>query len=65
MQGSFEGALCPNIRKFSYWPEYVDANTELFRDKTVYMFCTGGIRCERGSAYLKQTVSSMLSSFKM
>ena len=65
MQGSFEGALCPDIRKFSYWPEYVDANTELFRDKTVYMFCTGGIRCERGSAYLKQTVSPMLSSFKM
>ncbi|CAD5123576.1 DgyrCDS11911 [Dimorphilus gyrociliatus] len=51
--GCFTGAIDPNIRKFSYWPEYVDKNLNMFKDKEVYMYCTGGIRCERGSAYLK------------
>ncbi|XP_038058117.1 thiosulfate sulfurtransferase/rhodanese-like domain-containing protein 2 [Patiria miniata] len=51
--GQFKGAVTPNIRKFSYWPEYVDKNLDLFQDKRVIMYCTGGIRCERGSAYLK------------
>ncbi len=55
-QGHFEGALCPDIRKFSYWPEYVDRNRDMFEDRKVFMYCTGGIRCERGSAYLLQQV---------
>ncbi|XP_034038089.1 thiosulfate sulfurtransferase/rhodanese-like domain-containing protein 2 [Thalassophryne amazonica] len=50
--GHFRQCLAPNIRKFSYFPDYVDQNLELFRDKKVLMYCTGGIRCERGSAYL-------------
>ncbi|KAM9850339.1 thiosulfate sulfurtransferase/rhodanese-like domain-containing protein 2 [Aulostomus maculatus] len=51
--GQFTQCLAPNIRKFSYFPDYVDQNLELFRDKKVLMYCTGGIRCERGSAYLR------------
>ncbi|XP_070693116.1 thiosulfate sulfurtransferase/rhodanese-like domain-containing protein 2 [Pempheris klunzingeri] len=51
--GQFTCCLAPNIRKFSYFPDYVDQNLELFRDKRVLMYCTGGIRCERGSAYLR------------
>ncbi|XP_071482277.1 thiosulfate sulfurtransferase/rhodanese-like domain-containing protein 2, partial [Diadema antillarum] len=51
--GAFTDAITPDIRKFSYWPEYVDKNRALFADKRVLMYCTGGIRCERGSAYLK------------
>ncbi|XP_057705360.1 thiosulfate sulfurtransferase/rhodanese-like domain-containing protein 2 [Corythoichthys intestinalis] len=50
--GQFSGCLAPDIRKFSYFPDYVDQNLELFRDKKVLMYCTGGIRCERGSTYL-------------
>ncbi|KAJ8377862.1 hypothetical protein AAFF_G00250940 [Aldrovandia affinis] len=50
--GQFSNCLAPDIRKFSYFPDYVDKNLELFRDKRVLMYCTGGIRCERGSAYL-------------
>uniref|UniRef100_A0A8C0WUT0 Thiosulfate sulfurtransferase/rhodanese-like domain-containing protein 2 n=1 Tax=Castor canadensis TaxID=51338 RepID=A0A8C0WUT0_CASCN len=53
MKGRFQGCLAPDIRKFSYFPSYVDKNLELFREKRVLMYCTGGIRCERGSAYLK------------
>ncbi|XP_016327752.1 thiosulfate sulfurtransferase/rhodanese-like domain-containing protein 2 [Sinocyclocheilus anshuiensis] len=51
--GQFNQCLAPNIQKFSYFPDYVDKNLDLFRDKKVLMYCTGGIRCERGSAYLK------------
>ncbi|XP_074530415.1 thiosulfate sulfurtransferase/rhodanese-like domain-containing protein 2 [Halichoeres trimaculatus] len=51
--GQFQQCLAPDIRKFSYFPDYVDQNLELFRDKKVLMYCTGGIRCERGSAYLR------------
>ncbi|XP_054842554.1 thiosulfate sulfurtransferase/rhodanese-like domain-containing protein 2 [Eublepharis macularius] len=50
--GHFQGCLAPDIRKFSYFPSYVDENLELFRGKRVLMYCTGGIRCEKGSAYL-------------
>lgn len=55
--GRFQGCLAPDIRKFSYFPSYVDENLELFKEKRVLMYCTGGIRCERGSAYLKTKVS--------
>uniref|UniRef100_A0A8C2ZTA2 Thiosulfate sulfurtransferase/rhodanese-like domain-containing protein 2 n=2 Tax=Cyclopterus lumpus TaxID=8103 RepID=A0A8C2ZTA2_CYCLU len=51
--GQFTQCLAPSIRKFSYFPDYVDQNLDLFRDKKVLMYCTGGIRCERGSAYLR------------
>ncbi|XP_020647050.3 thiosulfate sulfurtransferase/rhodanese-like domain-containing protein 2 [Pogona vitticeps] len=50
--GHFQGCLAPDIRKFSYFPTYVDENLHLFRGKRVLMYCTGGIRCERASAYL-------------
>ncbi|XP_053226390.1 thiosulfate sulfurtransferase/rhodanese-like domain-containing protein 2 [Podarcis raffonei] len=51
--GHFQGSLAPDIRKFSYFPTYVDENLDLFRGKRILMYCTGGIRCERGSAYLR------------
>ncbi|XP_075787320.1 thiosulfate sulfurtransferase/rhodanese-like domain-containing protein 2 isoform X2 [Pelodiscus sinensis] len=51
--GHFRGCLAPDIRKFSYFPSYVDENRALFENKRVLMYCTGGIRCERGSAYLR------------
>nr|XP_060619758.1 thiosulfate sulfurtransferase/rhodanese-like domain-containing protein 2 [Anolis sagrei ordinatus] len=51
--GHFQGCLAPDIRKFSYFPIYVDENLDLFQGKRVLMYCTGGIRCERGSAYLR------------
>lgn len=50
--GRFEGAITPEIQYFRQFPEYIDKNLEQFRDKDVFMYCTGGIRCERASAYL-------------
>ncbi len=51
--GTFENAIIPNTQTFREFPDYVDNNLEQFKDKQVLMFCTGGIRCERASAYLK------------
>lgn len=51
--GTFVNAIRPDTKYFRQFPEYVDNNPELFKDKEVLMTCTGGIRCERASAYVK------------
>lgn len=51
--GSFEGAINPNTESFREFPEYVRAHLDPARHKKVAMFCTGGIRCEKSTAYLK------------
>jgi hypothetical protein len=43
--GRFEGAVTPNTRRFSEFPEYVDSHLSEFAGKTVLAYCTGGIRC--------------------
>ena len=51
--GSFKGAINPNTETFREFPDYTKNNLEQYRDKKVAMFCTGGIRCEKSTAYLK------------
>jgi UPF0176 protein len=51
--GRFENAIVPDIRYFRQFPEYIDKNLEQFKDKKVLMYCTGGVRCERATTYLK------------
>ena len=51
--GSFKGAINPNTESFREFPDYTKNNLEQYRDKKVAMFCTGGIRCEKSTAYLK------------
>ena len=51
--GTYEDAVLPNTQSFRDFPAYIDSNLEKFQDKQVLMFCTGGVRCERASAYLK------------
>lgn len=45
--GTFKGALNPNIEKFTEFPEYFEAQN-IPKDKKILIFCTGGIRCEKG-----------------
>lgn len=52
--GRFEGAENPNIKTFREFPAYVDQNLDRYKDKEVLMYCTGGVRCERATAYLVQ-----------
>jgi UPF0176 protein len=52
--GTFEGAVDPATRTFRQFPEWTEQNMELLKGKKVAMFCTGGVRCEKSTAYLKQ-----------
>jgi UPF0176 protein len=51
--GTFEGAINPGTRSFRDFPAWVDAHPEL-KGKRLAMFCTGGIRCEKATAYLRE-----------
>lgn len=51
--GRFKDAIIPPVKTFREFPKYIDDNLDLFKGKKVFMYCTGGIRCERASAYLK------------
>jgi UPF0176 protein len=50
--GTFRGAVDPATRTFGEFPDFVAANLDPEKHKRVAMFCTGGIRCEKASAYL-------------
>lgn len=52
--GTFENAVNPNTETFREFPEYVAKNLDKTKHKKVAMFCTGGIRCEKSTAYLKE-----------
>ena len=51
--GRIENAIVPDTNYFREFPEYVDKHLEDLKDKQVLMYCTGGVRCERASAYIK------------
>jgi UPF0176 protein len=50
--GSFEGAIDPELTSFSQFPEFVRATLDPAKHPKIAMFCTGGIRCEKASAYM-------------
>ena len=52
--GTFEGAVNPETTTFREFPEFVDRELDSAKNKKVAMFCTGGIRCEKSTAYLLQ-----------
>lgn len=52
--GTFRGAVDPRITTFHEFPEYVKKNFDPQKQPRVAMFCTGGIRCEKASAYMLQ-----------
>lgn len=52
--GTFENAVNPNTESFREFPSYVDQNLDPQQHKKVAMFCTGGIRCEKASAFMKE-----------
>ncbi|TWT73942.1 oxygen-dependent tRNA uridine(34) hydroxylase TrhO [Allorhodopirellula solitaria] len=52
--GTFAGAVNPNTDTFREFPRYVAENLDPEQHPKVAMFCTGGIRCEKSTAYLKE-----------
>ncbi|MHB2263903.1 oxygen-dependent tRNA uridine(34) hydroxylase TrhO [Aliihoeflea sp. PC F10.4] len=51
--GTFAGAIDPGTDSFRAFPAWVEANRDRLEGKRVAMFCTGGIRCEKATAYAK------------
>jgi UPF0176 protein len=51
--GSFDGAVNPHTKSFGDFPGWWRANADQFAGKRIAMFCTGGIRCEKSTAFLK------------
>ena len=49
--GTFKKSVNPNVKNFRDFPKYLN---KLEKDKPVAMFCTGGIRCEKTSVFLKK-----------
>ncbi len=52
--GTFEGAIDPKTTNFREFPAWVEQNLATAKAKKIAMYCTGGIRCEKSTAYLKQ-----------
>ena len=50
-KGTFKGALDWNLRHFRDFPHVLDEHKKELEGKKVVMFCTGGIRCEKATAY--------------
>ncbi len=49
--GTFKNSINPNIENFRDFPKYL---TKINKNKKIAMFCTGGIRCEKASVFLKK-----------
>ena len=52
--GTFERAVNPATDSFREFPQYVKENLDPGKHRKVAMFCTGGIRCEKSTAFLKE-----------
>jgi UPF0176 protein len=52
--GTFEGAIDPGTASFRDFPAYVRAELGDAKGRRIAMFCTGGIRCEKASAFMLQ-----------
>jgi UPF0176 protein len=50
--GTFEGAIDPGIKSFGQFKNFVACHLDPAKHRKIAMFCTGGIRCEKASAYL-------------
>jgi len=52
--GTFDGAIDPNTKSFREFPGWLNVRHNELAGKKVAMFCTGGIRCEKATAFAKQ-----------
>lgn len=52
--GTFKGAVDPHTESFREFPAYAQAHLDPRKHRKIAMFCTGGIRCEKSTAYLKE-----------
>ena len=60
--GHFDQAIDPNTKIFAQFPKWVQENKSALKDKKVLMYCTGGIRCEKASAYIRNELKDISST---
>jgi UPF0176 protein len=52
--GTFRGAINPKTDQFRDFPDWVNETMLEHKERRIAMFCTGGIRCEKATAYMKE-----------
>lgn len=52
--GRFRGAICPPVENFRDFPDWIREHREQLRGRKILTYCTGGIRCEKLSGYLRR-----------
>lgn len=57
--------LDPAIRQYSDLPSWIDNNSEQLRGNNILMYCTGGIRCEMASAYIRSKGAGFENVFQL
>ncbi|RZC65838.1 hypothetical protein C5167_009530 [Papaver somniferum] len=67
--GKFETStvetLDPEIRQYSDLPSWIDSHAEQLQGKSGLMYCTGGIRCEMASAYIRSKGHGLENVFQV
>jgi len=51
--GTFANAVDPDTKNFRDFPEWLEGNKETLKGKKIAMCCTGGVRCEKSTAFMK------------
>ena len=62
--GNFVGSVDPLTTTFNQFPKWVDDHKHKLRNKSVLMYCTGGIRCEKASAYVRHAMGSSVKEVR-
>ena len=52
--GTFKDAINPQLNEFRNFPQWIKENFAQYKDKKIVTFCTGGIRCEKATAFMQQ-----------
>ena len=62
--GSFEGSVNPKTKSFSEFKNYIKKDLKNMKSKKIAIFCTGGIRCEKASAFMTKEGFNNISQLK-
>ncbi len=62
--GTFQGSINPNTKNFSEFKKYIKNDLKNMKNKKIAIFCTGGIRCEKASAFMVEEGFNDVSQLK-
>jgi predicted sulfurtransferase len=56
--GRFESSICPPLRSFKGLPSWVEQHKHALQGRDIYMYCTGGVRCEKAGRWMQEFLSA-------